>query len=250
MKTSIYKNKIFYSLLSIVLVFILYGLLAQKRQDSQIFPKISSIIMQIQNTFYDQKYMKALGLSFLRVAITLGISFVLSMLIAILYYYFPPLIGLFKPLMVIAKCAPLVTIILYLFIILGSKISPYVIVCLVTTPIMVEGCVNSLDSVPNAIKDEVAITSGPKYYMFYHIYLPLIKKDIVTIFLQTIGLSFKVLVMAEYLCQTPNSIGVIINDCSSELKTDLVLAIVIELIIIILIIETIAKFLQKKWAYN
>lgn len=250
MKTSIYKNKVFYSLLSIILIFILYGLLAQKRQDSQIFPSISSILMQIRNTFYDKKTMTSFGFSFLRVVITLGISFILSMLITVLYYYFPPIIGLFKPLIVIAKCAPLVTIILYLFILLGSKISPYVIVCLVTTPIMVEGCINSIDSVPNAIKDEVAITSGPKYYMFWHIYLPLIKKDIVTIFLQTIGLSFKVLVMAEYVCQTPNSIGVIINDCSSLLQTDLVLAIVIELIIIILIIESIAKFIQKKWIYN
>ncbi len=250
MKTSIYKNKVFYSLLSIVLLFILYGFLAQKRQDSQIFPKISSILMQIKNTFYNKQLMKSFGFSFLRVIITLGISFVLSMLITILYYYFPPIIGLFKPIMVIAKCAPLVTIILYLFILLGSKISPYVIVCLVTTPIMVEGSINSLDNVPKAIKNEVAITAGPKYYMFWHIYLPLIKKDIVTIFLQTIGLSFKVLVMAEYICQTPNSIGIIINDCSSLLQTDLVLAIVIELIFIILIIETIAKFIQKKWIYN
>ena len=74
-----------------------------------------------------------------------------------------------------------------------------------------------------------------------HCYLPLIQRSIKTSLLQSLGLGIKVLVMAEYLSQTRNSIGEELYLAKVNLAYDEVFAWTILLIILALIFEVFIK---------
>ncbi len=247
MKTSISKNRIFYSLLTTVFIIIIIALVSYQKKDSQIYPSVEAILTQLWRNLTEKTAILAILSTFMRVIITLILSLLTALLIGILYYYHPESIGFLKPILVFAKCAPIAAISIYLFIIVGAKLSPYIITYLVIMPVMCEGVIASIEKMPRGIVEELALTKASRFYKFRKIYLPLMKKDILTNFLQTIGLAFKVMIMGEYLTQCKGSIGIMIYDAFTVLNMAQLLAIIVEIIIIVLIGELIVKKVEKRY---
>lgn len=79
-----------------------------------------------------------------------------------------------------------------------------------------------------------------------YIYFPMIKNYVLLSFLQSFGLGIKVLVMAEFLAQSKNSIGNSIYLAKVNIQYDLVFAWTIILIVISFVIEYMIHKYQSK----
>ena len=237
------------SLISVVLIFVLIFLISKVKNDPQIYPNLDVIANRLWDNITTIATIKVFLLTILRVFLVLIASLITSFIISLLYYYNKLTMDFLKPFIAIMKASPIAAIAIYIFLIVrgevGKPLQPYIVTYLVTLPIILEGFIGAIDNMPNSIINELKITEGPKLYKYLRIYLPLITPNIVITLLQTIGLGFKVMIMAEYLCYTKNSVGVLIYNAFSMLEMAQLIAIIIEIVIIVLLGEFIIKNLKR-----
>ena len=81
----------------------------------------------------------------------------------------------------------------------------------------------------------------------FQVYLPILLPNIITLVLQTFGLGFKVMVMGEYLSQTPISIGKELYNAKSYLEMDLLIAWTIVIVVITSIVEFFVNLFNNKY---
>ena len=77
--------------------------------------------------------------------------------------------------------------------------------------------------------------------------VPLIKENIKSATVNSIGLGFKVMIMAEFICYTPNSFGSIIINSANNLEYSRLYAFSIFIIIIVILFEYLYKYINKHW---
>lgn len=249
MKTSTSNSKkisIFLTILSIGFILLLIALISSQKKDSQVFPSLQQIFSKIGYILTHQYEILSFLKTFLRIIVALAISFVCSLFLTLLYYLKNWTISFFRPFLILAKSAPIAAIAVYMFLTVEKNLGPYFITILVTLPIMVEGFISGVDSMPKGIQNELALTNAPKIYKFIKIYLPMMKTSIITTLLQTLGLAFKVMIMGEYLCQCKQSIGMLIYDAFTLIDMATLLAVVFLVVILVYVGELLTKWIEKK----
>lgn len=248
MKDSTIKNKIInYSLTitSILLIIFIWSIISTTYQNEMIFPNIKQIYKAFINIFKDVNNINSILITFARVMITVTACFVISILIVGLYILFPNSLSFFKPLIQIMRSTPLAVISIFIFILIGDKTGPFIITILMSLPITLEGLITSIDEINKDIIDEVKTLKGSILIKIMDIYIPIIFPFIIMTLIQTLGMSFKVMIMGEYICQTDNSIGKILYGIKANLEMDSLIAYGILIVLIVSIIEFIIKQLKK-----
>lgn len=116
-------------------------------------------------------------------------------------------------------------------------------------PLIYQGIYGAITNIDKELIDVYKLEDNNFMSGIIHCYIPLISKDVRTVILQSLGLGIKVLVMAEYLAQTKNSIGQSLYLAKINLQFDIVFAWSLLLIIIALVFEMIFnhyKTIQEK----
>lgn len=248
MKASISKNRVISSSLYVsFFLFVIFGwlIISSYYDNDLIFPTLSKILEAFVNIFKSTESLKALGYTILRVIISVVICFLVGFLIIILYILFPLSVSFFKPFIQIMRSTPLAIISIFIFILIGDKIGPYIITILMSLPVVFEGLFVATNEISKDIIDEVSTLSGSKLRKIKDIYLPIIMPYIMMTLIQTLGMSFKVMIMGEYICQTKDSIGKILYSVKSLLEMDYLIAYGILIVLIVSLFEVSLKHLKK-----
>lgn len=249
MKKFLQNNIYIYVITGIIFVFLIYFLLSLFANDSlnyPIFPSFKEIAESTFNLLSEKRYLVSIGWTFFRILLALIISILSSVIIGYLYVLFKGIYYIFKPFLFLFKVAPVAAIIIYLLIGFGSTTTIYIISLLVMIPLMVEALIASIDNIDNSIKEELALLECNSFIKYFYVYLPIIMPYLIMSIIQSCSLGLKVVVMSEYLCITPNSIGNILNSFYSAIDMAGIMAVMIVLIIIALIIEALIVFYKRK----
>ena len=247
MKNSIIKSKNLFYILGIIFIFILWHILSLLSNNDFIVPRISLTFEALYKTLLDKTTYLILGSTILRLFIAVFICFILGISLAILSNLSKNFESFFKPIVVLLKTLPVATVIIMLLVIIGRSYSPYFIIGVVVFPIIYEGTLSGFESINKDIKDEVKIVTSNNLRVFFKVYLPLIFPNILTSLIQSFGLGLKVLVMAEFIAETNNSIGEIIRFYKNLAETEYVFAWSIILVLFILIVDTIINVIKKNY---
>lgn len=242
MKYTTNKKIITYSssLLSIILILFLIYIIVD---NNIIFPNPLTSILAFFNLFKDTDTYVILGYTFLRLIISLLISFIIGGTLGFLagrFYYFKLFL---KPYMTLIRSLPLAAIIVIIMVILGFDLSPYLVCMLILIPIIYECFLNGILNLDKDLMQVWKLESTMNFTVLKTIIFPLAKPFISTAFVQSVGLGIKVLVMAEFLCSTKNSIGEQIVFNANYLEYDKVFAWSLLTIILVLILESLPKLI-------
>ncbi len=142
-----------------------------------------------------------------------------------------------SPYVSIFRTIPVISIIVILLILIGYRLTPYLITFLMVFPIIYQATYEGITHIDHAYLDIYHLEAQDSRLAFRHLYYPLMRPYIILGFLQSVGLGLKVLVMAEYLSQTRNSVGNELYLAKTYLDYSSVFAWTIMLIIIALILE-------------
>lgn len=233
------------SITSILFLIFLWFIISTIYQNDMIFPNIDRIFLAFINIFKSTSNIQAILNTILRVLFTVVICFLISFIIVILYVIFPKSVYFFRPLVQIARSTPLAVISIFIFILIGDKMGPYFITILMSLPVAVEGLLTSIDEIPKDIIEELKMLKGNIFIKIIKVYIPIIFPFIIMTFIQTLGMSFKVMIMGEYLCQTSRSIGKTLYAVKYDLAMDTLIAYGILIVIIVVILELVVKNLRK-----
>lgn len=185
-------------------------------------------------------------LTILKIVIGVIIASLISVIIFIIYVLKKDLIGFFTPILSFIHVVPTIGISLYLYFFLDKSIIPFILVIMVTVPIMVEGLITAYDNIDKGITDVLKLEQISFFKKLFKIYLPIMTPYILMILLQSFSLGLKAMVMGEYLCMSPKSLGYLIYEAQNALITENMIAILVILFIISIVCEIIIKILQAR----
>ncbi len=245
---NIIKNKkinIVIYITGIIILLLLWEILSITKQN-ELFPSILTILKSLKNILIDKNTYLMLLLTLLRILISLAISYIISLVIIMLYHIYKPSINLFKPFLSIMKSMPVIILTLLIWLLMDVNIGLYIITIFLTTPLIVEALTNGLDNINQDILEYIKLDTNNNLNVLFKLKIPMIKNYVMLSLLQTLGLSLKVMIMSEYIFNIKMSIGKELYFIKSSLEVNNLLAWTIIVIIMLSSIEYILKKIKMK----
>lgn len=238
-------KKISYTLISVLSILVLWLLFSIKIDNAIILPNPFDVFSELAYILTDGDSLMIIAHTLTRLFVSLGVAFILGVVLGLLGGLNKKLDLLIRPVVTVVRTLPVASIIIVLLIWFGYQKAPYVITILVIMPVIYESVVNGLNSIDNDYHDVISVYYGFDIRLIKMVYLPLISPFILTSVIQSLGLGIKVLVMAEMLSQTRNSIGYIIYLERLNIEIARLFAWTIVLILIVSIIELFIRKFSK-----
>lgn len=252
MKISTHKRKVVAGSLSIsAIVCIVLGwmILSNVYQNEYTFPSIFHIFKSLGEILSTPSDLKAIGMTILRAILSVIITVGIGIIITSIYMICPITISFFNPIIRIMRSVPLAVISIFILILAKEKTQPYFITILMTLPVVFEGLITATNEIGHEIIDEMRLLKGSIFIKIRKIYIPIIFPYIMMTIIQALGMSFKVLIMGEYLCYTNVSIGKNLYDLKALGMVGL-LAYGILIVVIVSILEFMIWLIKIKVIYQ
>jgi NitT/TauT family transport system permease protein len=211
-----------------------------------LLPSPYQVLIAIKDILTNDKEISIIGISLLRLLISIVLSSLLGITLGVLSGLNKNIEMVFKPHVTLLKTIPILSIIVILLILFGYTYAPYIITFLMLFPLFYQASSEGVKSIDKELIDVYHLEKHNIYLGIKYLYLPMIKPYLFLAFFQSFGLGLKVLVMAEYLSQTKNSIGNALYIAKVNLEYDFVFAWSVILILITLFVE----FKVQKYQYN
>lgn len=202
-----------------------------------VFPDPLAVVSRLGSLLGEASVWNAIGATMLRLLLALGLSFFLGSALGVWAGLNRTVSFLTQPAATVFRTIPVVSIIVLVLLIFGFRAAPYVITFLMLMPISYQAAKEGVASVDSELLDVYRLEDNHPFRMAIHCYLPLMAGYLKTALLQSAGLGIKVLVMAEYLAQTPDSIGEQLYLSRVNIEIDAVFAWTLLLIAIALVFE-------------
>ena len=244
MKDSTIK-KIAFSTLTVLILFIIWMIISCVKDNQMIYPSLGAIfkafpkIMTVSN-------LKAFGFTILRVLLNIGICLVVAFLLAIVTIKVSFIYQIIAPLMRLMRTVPFICLSLMIVLFFSKIIAPFIVAVVVILPLMYEGILAGFRQIKPNLKDDLALLDLSFGTKLTKVYIPICVPSILLTLLQTLGLSFKVMIMGEYFAQTKNSLGNVLYDVKSNIYMDELFAWTIIIVLLVAIGEILLNYWQQK----
>lgn len=211
-----------------------------------ILPLPDQVFRAIGSIFTNKVSLTAIALTVFRLLISILLSAFLGIVFGVISGFKSRIALFLKPYVTILRTIPVISIVVILLILFGLTYTPYLITFLMVFPIIYTGVLEGFHQMDKELLDVYRLEQHDWKLALKYIYFPMIKNYVLLSFLQSFGLGIKVLVMAEYLAQSRNSIGNSIYLAKINIQYDFVFAWTIVLIVISFMIEFMIHKYQKK----
>ncbi len=225
------------TILSIFFIFLVWVIAGAIVDNSLLLPKPIDVIVAFGKIFIETDSLSVILFTILRLLVGVLIASIFGLLLGILAGFKNSFATFFNPIVTILRTVPVISITVILLIIFGFSLTPYIITFLMLFPLIYQGTYGAITNIDSELIDVYKLEDDNFWSGLVHCYFPLISKNIRTSLLQSLGLGIKVLVMAEYLSQTKNSIGNQLYLAKVNLQYDEVFAWTFLLIFIALLFE-------------
>lgn len=211
-----------------------------------ILPSISNTLNQFFNLLLSREFYLSFFHTVLRSLIAFAVSFMLAFIFSVLRQKIIILKGVFDTFMSITRALPTIAVILLILFWTNSKVAPIIVTVLVVLPTTYTHFVNALNSLDKTVSEASRVDGANEKSVLIKIELPQALPSIYMAIGSGISLTFKLMVAAEVIAQTANSIGFMLNTSKVYFEIAEMTALVVASVIFGVIVETIFNFLSKK----
>jgi len=232
-----------YSISVIIGLMIFYEISVKIIQKPIILPSLTLVFSELIRIIFDSSFMIIIQATLLRTILTFLFVFAISLVLGILSGYFKRIEWLLLPIVTLLRTVPTISITLILLIWFGKEFGPIMIMGLVVFPILYELVLGAMKQIDQDLLDVCLLFGATKFEKFKALYYPQLLKTLSSGIQATIGLSFKVMVMAEVMAQSSVGIGQMLNYEKTYLNIAAVFAWTTILIVLVMIFELISSLL-------
>ena len=204
MKKSSQNSKYyFFGVVFIILLWMIISIIFDN--SNLIFPNFFKVLNETIKLLGNSFTFKVLGQTFVRLLIGFVCSFVIALFLGTIagnnekFKYFV------RPLMVTLKTIPTASLVFLFLVLAGAKNAPIYIVVLICLPILYESIVSGYENIDRSIDDAIKLENGNKLEKIIELRLPQTIPFIMSGIASSLGLSFKIEIMAEILTGSSNS---------------------------------------------
>lgn len=240
------KNRIIFVGLGILTIVFLWIILSNIYNNSIVIPKIKDVLKALIELFSQKRIYVLLFTMLLRILLTVSISLGIALFFSLMAYKFKCIGNYLLPIISLLKTTPVIAIIILLILSVGMELTPYVATSFVIIPMIYEAIIAGLESIDDAITDDIKTVTNINLKVLFSFYIPLIISNIVTVLIQSFGLGLKVMLMAEYISPKNNTFGAEIRRYNENLEMEKVFAIILVVIVIVMVVDFILKTIKEK----
>lgn len=241
-------SKLICFIIGVLVLIIFWEVLAVFKNEPLIFPSLIKVIGNFSNIVNKETLLYFFSTISRAIIITV-LTLLLGLFLTFIYIKYEKFNILIRPFLVFSKSTPVIVLSIFMFILLGSVISPYVITFLLIMPIAVDSLFDSAAQIKKRFNDELTLLNGSFFVFLKNIYIPLLLKSSFLVLIQTFGLGLKSMIVGEYICQTKNSLGSYMYDLKSNLDITSLIGWLIIITSFVIIIETCLNIAKNKNAF-
>lgn len=211
MRKLLWKN-IWQALAAIVFLIAVWVIAYFAVGNELLIPSFSDSVKEVGKLFASGGFWKSFGMSVLRSVIAFFISFAAALIFAVVAYLYPAVGGFFAPIVSALRSLPVLAILLILLSFLGTGEAPVAVAFLSLFPMLYAGILAALSSVDKHLIEVSRVQGTPLWRKVTAIYLPLSAPYILKEAGAALSFGIKLVVSAEVLAYTSNSLGGMMQD--------------------------------------
>lgn len=212
-----------------------------------IFPCFIKTTRKLSALILTLNFWKIVSLSILRIILGL----LLGVIVAIVLFTISvcvPITKIFISVgMTVVKSTPVASVVMILWVLLGSGNLPSVIALLMVSPIIWQNLINGYEIIDKNLLEVASVFNFSWKKKLRLIIIPALTKYFIPAALTSVGLAWKSGIAAEIISYTKNSIGENIYDAKTYFEGDLLLSWTLVVIIISLIFEFAVKKISRRF---
>lgn len=240
-------ENILYPVFVILVILFIWQITAWVIDVELILPRPLEAFSNVWNYLKASEFWISLGWTFLRCIESFLLSFILALIFAILSYINKTMEKLLSPLISLVRAIPTMAIILILVISISPHIAPVVISCIVILPTLYQFFLTGFKEIDTELIEMVTVYKVPRSKQIFKFYIPSVLPAILTNSIAGFSLNIKLVIAAEALAQTRNSIGRLMQYAKVSLEMEKLFALTVIAVFLSLFSEFILKILTKRW---
>lgn len=241
-----YSWKSKYTVISCVLFIIIWECIAIFINNDIYLPRVECIFKEVINLVKDKNFYMYVSSSFMRTIISYLCALILSIFLGILTSVYPFFRYLITPVNLFIKTIPTLVLVVLALVWFDKDKAPFVVGFAIIFPILYEGIQNSLCKIDGNIMEMSSVYEVSSFDKFMKIYIPTMKFYLMSIFVSTFSLAFKVVIAGEVHGQPKYGMGSQIQIEKVNFNTSGIFAWIILIVLISLIFELINSILRKR----
>lgn len=242
----IIKSKYFSIFIGLILLILIWEIISLS-SSSVVFPEFFKTLINSFKLIANKDVMYSLGISLLRIVITLSICLILGYLLGTLSGFYTKLGEVFKPIIYILTCFP--TACMIYILIIYTKITCYVLVGVLTFPLIYKACYIGSQNIINTYYQNIKLNGRYKINNLTKVIFPLNLPYLGLGILQTSGLALKGEIMGEvFMGETSfKGIGVLIKKAASvDYNIDNLFSLTLLAIITMALLDLIVHIIKNR----
>lgn len=254
MKTEAKKKKIsaalgnvLYPVAALGVVLAVWAIVSRATDNPILTPQADEIFSELGRVLSLEETWRAIGLTAGRVAGSFALSFLFAAVLAALGTVFKPLHRFLSPIVTVLQAAPTMAVILLAVAWLDNSEVPLLIGFLICFPLMYNACRTAIDGVDPDLIEMAKVYGVRPVDRLTGIYLPSVLPSVADGSRSAVSLCVKVVIAAEVLAQTADSIGVEMQRASAIFEIARLMAWTVVAIVMSFAFEGIVYGLKKLW---
>ena len=233
-------------IMTVVLIVVVYAIISKVVNVELIAPSVGKTFKEFFAILGKGYFYKAVGGTLLRALISYILSFLLALVLAILTKFCAPLRRAFSPIVALVRVLPTMSLILLALIWFNSFQSTVLVAFFVIFPMLYTGFCDAIESVDKDLIEMARVYSVDKKRLVAKLYIPEALPSVFTSIKSSIGLNLKIIISAEVIAQTVDSMGLYMQLAKINLDTAILLAWTLVAILLGGLIEGVVTLIEKK----
>ncbi len=249
MKKRLLINLIF-PLVSLLVAIGVWAATARATDSELLLPSPLATAKKLGGVFSDKGFYISLWWTLKRTLYAFAISFVAALITALLGVIAPASESFLRPLLYIIRCLPTMAVVLLFIIWTDSNVTPVLVTVLVLFPMMFSSFAVTLKDTEKDLVETAEVFGAGKLQLLKIAYLPQLAPSLVDNAASGISLGLKVVVSAEVLAQSFNSVGWLMQESRFTFDTARLMALTTAVVAMCMVIEALIRGVGKglyKW---
>lgn len=210
------------------------------------FPAPDAVFGEFFKLFADGAFYLAVGGTLLRTLISFVIAFVLGVTLASLSALYYPMYRVLRPIVVILRAIPTMSVILLSVLWLDSFWSPILIGFLIVFPLIYTGMYEAIGEVDKDLIVMSKLYKVSKRNMLTKLLIPSVTPTVLTLSKSSISLNVKVIIASEVIALTVKSIGAQMQRAKIVIDIPVLFAWTVVAILLAFLLEGIVALIQRQ----
>ena len=232
-------------IITIAIILVFWTISAIKIDNKFILPDISETLTAFFSLFRHAEFYSAFFGTLLRSIIAFVCSFTIALILAFVSDRYPLSKRVIAPIVSLLRAMPTIAVVLLLLLWTNSQVAPVIVTALVVFPTCYTNVITAINSVGKDQIEASEIDGATNKNIVFNIQFLQILPELLVVIGSGLSLNLKLMVAAEVLSQTANSMGLLLNVSKVYFEVATMFALVLVSVVTGIIIETVCTFVSK-----